>query len=320
MSDPSSKSANSKPAVSASPGFLVIALGGAGKLSASSAIKQHRAENCPFLLYSFALDTEPTGLDGFDSSLNIAPTREAVQAMAVNPRRYGPACTAIATRHRYLLEGDVLGMGARSSRIITQAAFELNPQRIVESLRSAIHALLRQGRFERIQPVVVASSGGGTGSAAVVLITEYFADTKANKRMLLGLPSDLVAKPVAFLLEAYAHAIQQQNEVSPDWILSNSYAARVELAEREKRGLGYQYTFHLGLGNASGAVFPSIEEACEINGLLAWEWMANYAHFKMRAVDQLDFYAESCRYHGDDVPELFFPPEELPPYAQPPQE
>jgi len=206
-------------------------------------------------------------------------------------------------------------MGARTSRIITQAAFELYQQRIGESLRTAVHALLKLGRFERIQPVIVASSGGGTGSAALILITDFFGPTKKNKRMLLGLQPDLVDKPVAFLLDPYAHAIQQQNDVSPDWILANCYATRVELAERDKQGLGYQYVFHMGLANASGAVFPNIEEACEINGVLAWEWMANYVEFKRRAVDQLDHFAESCRYRGDDLPELIFPPEELPPYA-----
>ena len=239
--------------------------------------------------------------------------------MTANPNRYGPACAAIVTRHRHLLEGEVLGMGARTSRIITQAAFELYEQRIGECLRSAIHALMRQGRFERIQPVVATSSGGGTGSAALLFITDFFGPTRKNKRMLLGLPPDLVAKPVAFVIDPYSHALQQQNDISPDWILSNCYASRVELAEYEKRGRGYQYVFHLGLGNASGAVFASIEEACEINGVLAWEWMDNYVHFKSRAVDQLDFYIQTCRYQGDDVPERFFRREDLPPYAHIPQ-
>ena len=41
----------------------------------------------------------------------------------------------------------------------------------------------------------------------------------------------------------------------------------------------------------------------------------NYALFKARAVDGLDFYKESCRYKGEDVPENFFKPDEYPPYA-----
>jgi len=310
-----SKGTNGK-AAGHRPGFWLIGLGGAGKATVASAVKQHRAEGCPFTLYSHAIDTEQTGLDGFDSCINIAPTREAVQAMAVNPRRYGPACTAIVTRHPHLLEGETLGMGARTSRIITHAAFELYDQAITKSLQSALHALLRQGQFDRVQPVIATSTGGGTGSAAMLFVTDYFGPTKKNKRMLLGLPPNLVAKPVCFAIDPFSHALQQQNDISPDWILSNCYASRVELAEYEKRGDGYQYFFHLGLGNPSGSVFATIEEACEINGVLAWEWMSNYVHFKSRAVDQLDFYVQSCRYQGDDVAEHFFPRQEWPPYAQ----
>lgn len=297
------------------PAFLVIAAGGAGKAAAMRVQKQHRAAGAPFPIYRLALDTDPSDFEAFDSAINIAPTREAVSAMAVNPQRYGPACQAIVKDHPHLLENDTLGKGARTNRIITQAAFELFDQRITKGLRAAIQALLRQGHFDRILPVLLLSFGGGTGSATAVLMPDYLTDPDKKGQIMLGLPPDLVAKPVAFVIDAYAHALQQHNDVAPDWILSNIYASRVELAERERQGKGYQYVFHLGLGNDAGAVFSTIDQVCEANGLLAWEWMLNYPQFKSRAVDGLDFYMTRCRYTGDDVPELFFPREELPPYA-----
>jgi len=297
------------------PGFLAIALGGAGKASALSLMRQHQAAGAPFPMHTLAIDTDPDGLAAFDSAINIALTREAVSALASNPQRYGPACQAIVRHHPHLLGSETIGRGARTHRLLTHVAWELFEPAVTEGLRAAAHTTLRQGPFSRIQPVVLASKGGGTGSAAAVLLLDYFSDTNKRDQMMLGLSPDLMAKPVALLIGAYAHALQQRNAVLGDWILSNIYATRVELAEYENQGKSYQYLFHLGLGNDAGAVFSTIEQVCEANGLLAWEWMANYAAFKSRAVDSLDFFREVGRYQGDDRPESHLPKHELPPYA-----
>lgn len=302
----------------ASTGFWVLALGGAGKASARSVQKLYKAANNPFPIKTSAMDSDPTDFKFFDYFANIAPTRESVSAMTCNPERYGPACKTILYQHPSLLDLETLGHGARTSRIITQAAFELFEGEIVKVMRKAIHSLLKEGRFQRIQPVILASLGGGTGSAGVILLLDFLNDVTMKNQIMLGLSPDLLARPVAFVIDAYAHALQQHNDISPIWILSNIYATRVELAEYEKKGKGYQYVFHLGLGNDAGAVFSTIEQVCEANGLLAFEWMSNYSSFKSRAVDGLDFYKETCRYQGDDVPELFFPEDEIPEYGTKP--
>jgi hypothetical protein len=309
-----SKAANGR-AANGTPGFQIIALSGGGRASALSVMRQHQAAGAPFPLYTTAIDTDSDGLEAFDSAISLALTREKVSAMVSNPRRYGPACQAIVRQHPHLLETETLGRGARTHRLLTQIACELFEPLLIEGLRKAIHAILKQGPFARIHPVVLASEGGGTGSAGVVLLLDYLAASTKKNRLMLGLPPDLVAKPTAFLIGAYAHALQQRNDVAPDWILANLYAMRAELAEYEKQGKGYEYVFHLGLGNDAGAVFPTIEQVCEVNGLIAWAWMANYAGFKSCATDTLDFYKDTCRYGGDDTPEALFPKHERPPYA-----
>lgn len=300
------------------PGFLVIAIGGAGKDSAKSAKKQHRAAGSPFPLLFTAIDTDPVDFDVFDFAIDIALTREAVNAMASNPRRYGPACRAIVEKHPDLLNSEALGHGARMTRLFTQTAFELFEERILKGLRAAIHELLRQGQFQRIQPVIIASFGGGTGSAGVILSQDFFMDGIKKRQITLGLQPDLVARPVLFCVDGYAHALQQTNDVAPDWILANVYATRVELAEYEKAGKGYQYSFHLGLGNCAGAIFATIQQVCEANGAMCWEWMANFARFKAHVVNNLDFYIDACRYQGDDVAESHHPKDEIPDYGKKP--
>ena len=85
--------------------------------------------------------------------------------------------------------------------------------------------------------------------------------------MTLGLQPDLVVRSTAFVIDAYAHALQQHNDVAPNWILANIYAARTELAEFEKAGMGYQYVFHLGLGNDAGAVFQQLNRSAKPTAL-----------------------------------------------------
>ncbi|MBN2269870.1 MAG: hypothetical protein JXN61_04605 [Sedimentisphaerales bacterium] len=294
---------------------LVIAAGGAGKSSALAVKKQHQAACSPFPLKVIAIDTDKTGFNEFDFAIDIAQTQETVSAMVANPQKYGRACRAIVENHPQLLDFETLGHGARTNRPITQSSFEVYEDLIQKEMREAIHSLLRQGQCRRIIPVVLASLGGGTGSAAAVLLLDIFMDPLKKSQIVIGLPSDLVARPVLFCVDPYSHMLTQTNDVAPDWILANAYSSRCELAEYEKAGKGYEYVFHVGLGNDSGAIFSTIEQACEINGQLCWEWMAGYSRFKARAVDGLDFTKNTSRYVGDDIPENDIPKEFHPPYA-----
>lgn len=297
------------------PGFLVVAVGGAGKASALGMIAQHRAAGSPFAMQTIVVDTDPAGLEKFDRAINLAMTRDAVSAIRSNPRAYGPACRALVRYHPHLLDAETLGRGARTHRLITQAAFEIHEVAVINGFRSSIQDLLKQPHAGRIQPVLVGSLGGGTGSAAAILVPLLLATDRYRDRMLLGLPRDILARPVAFVIDPYAHVLQQTNEISPDWILGNIYATRTEMAEQEKASKACQHVFHVGLGNNAGAVFSTIDMVCDANGLMAWEWMANFGLFQSRAVDSLKFFIDSCRYKADNIPELRFPELERPPYA-----
>jgi len=260
----------------ARPAYLLIAIGGAGKDSAQSAEKQHQAAGSPFAFYTVAIDTDPKDFDAFDLAIDIAPTRNTVSAMAANPQKYGIACRAIIEQHDDLLDYETLGHGARTTRLVTQAAFELYEGQIIKGLQQAIYSLLRQGQSQRVQPVVLASFGGGTGSAGVILLQDFFIDTIKKRQITLGLQPELVARPVLFAIDPYAHALQQSSDEASRRILANIYA----------------------------------------NGVLVWEWMATYTLFKGRAVDGLDFYKKTCRYRGNDIPELRYPKDQIPEYGE----
>lgn len=297
-------------------GFLGFGAGGSGKLALQSAMEQHQAAGNPFPFFTAAIDTDRRDFDNFDFAIDIAPMHEDVGALRKNPQRYGPACRVIAERYPELLNYETLGQGARTHRIITQAAFELFDKRIIEGLQKTVHSLLKIGQFQRIMPVILASLGGGTGSAAVILLQYFFMESTRKSQIVLGLEPEIVLRPTAFVVDAYAHALQQRDNTTRDRILANIYATRTELAELEKLGMGHQYFFHLGLGNTAGAIFSTIEQVCKANGLMAWEWMANYGLFKSYAVNNLDFNKETSVYTGEDVPERHFSQEDFPGYAE----
>lgn len=175
------------------PSYLLIAIGGAGKDSVKSVKKQHEAAGNPFPVYTMAIDTDSLDFDAFDSSIDIAPTRDAASAMAANPQKYGIACRAIIKHHDHLLEDEVLGHGARTTRLITQASFEIHEDEITKGLRNAIESLLKQGPSRRVLPVVFASFGGGTGSAGVVLLQDFFMGEINRREIMLGLQPKLIA-------------------------------------------------------------------------------------------------------------------------------
>ncbi len=298
------------------PGFLVIAIGGAGKESVKSAKKHYQAAGRPFAMYTVAIDTDPRDFDAFDLAINISPTRQKLSAMDANPEKYGPACKALVKYHRSLLKSEAIGHGSRMTRIITQVAFELFHEQIINDLRHAIHSLIEQGQ-PRILPVVIASFGGGMGSAGLLLLQDFFTDDVIKRKITFGLQYDMVARAVLFAIDGFAHANQQRNEANRRRILANIYSTRVELAEYEKADKGYQYCFHLGLGNDAGAIFPTIEQVCEANGVICCEWMANYDIFKSHAVNDLDFCIDTTPYNGDDIPELHgYPRELIPEYGE----
>lgn len=163
------------------PGFVAIALGGTGKESVKTIQKMHQAAGNPFAIYTMAIDTDPLDFEQFDFSIDIAPTRDLVNAMVANPQKYGIACRTIIKHHKGLLDYETLGHGSRTTRIVTQAAFELHETRIVKGLCRAVQSVLEQGRCRWVMPVITASFGGGTGSAAVILLLDFFTDDTKKK-------------------------------------------------------------------------------------------------------------------------------------------
>lgn len=295
----------------AMPSYLFIAIGGAGKDSVKSAKKQHEAAGNPFPVYTLAIDTDPKDFGAFDSTINIAPTRNLVNAMVSNPQKYGRACRAIIKYHDELLDEEALGYGARTTRLITQAAFEIHEDKITKGFQDAIQSLLKQGPSRRVLPAVFASFGGGTGSAGVILMQDFFMDEANKKEIMVGLQPSLVAQPILFAIDPYAHVMQQTTKEAARKILANIYATRVELAEYEKMGKAYQYCFHLGLGSDGGVIFSTIPQVCEANGVMAWEFMAAYLYIKGRYVDGLDSNKTTNRFRGNNTPEQQYYPKEL---------
>ncbi len=191
--------------------------------------------------------------------------------------------------------------GARTIRLLTQLAFAYHYESILRGLRNSILDLYHQGGIGGIIPVLISSSGGGTGSALQILFPQALNDPWFASRLTEGLPSGVLQTPILFLVEPFAYALRNQT-MHADKILANSYGFRMESVLLEAMH-AYKYCFHLGLANEDGAVLDSPEEIAKVLGTSVYQFERHWPQIKGRVVDTADTHALTARYTGYDIPE-----------------
>jgi hypothetical protein len=157
------------------------------------------------------------------------------------------------------------------------------------------------------------STGGGAGSALVILLARLLASPAYRARITRGLSPNLLDTPLAVVTEPWALA-WRNGERHADKILANAYAFRVESALLESRQ-AFQYVFHQGLANEGGAVLDSEEQVSKTLGTAVFNLCAHWSYLKARWVDSIDSAKVTDRYLGRDVPECRLPKAQHPPYA-----
>ena len=76
-------------------------------------------------------------------------------------------------------------------------------------------------------PVLISSSGGGTGSAAQILLIDLLCQPEFRHRLLGGVPSDLLLPPMAFVCEPFAY-VSEVGQMQARKIMANALAFRLE--------------------------------------------------------------------------------------------
>ncbi|MBI4716551.1 MAG: hypothetical protein HY763_01995 [Planctomycetes bacterium] len=294
-------------------GFLLIAAGGFAR-AAQQVRELADTAGLPHILHVCHIDTDATTRFHCDSFIDLSISRDRLGALFGDPRRCGPACEAVVKHCPQLLDREAVGAGARTTPAITQALLELGHERVVRQLRDPIVALRGQG-VDTIQIIVGSSMGGGTGSALLRLLPHYFLQPDLRQQLLCGEPDDLLAHPIAFVVDCYVHARTQGDEWATDCILANSYAAQLELGMMEVRGEGYEYVWHWPSATR-GLACQNIDELLESAGQALYHWVCVYETWRARAVDVFFSRKDIMRYQGADAPRRLKDVIELPAWVE----
>lgn len=281
--------------------FLNILLGGTGREAGRHLHELAVADQRPFPTTIVQIDTEPRTESFVDRPILIPLDGGKIQTMKASPATFGEICSTIVENYGQFLNPEDIGNGARTIRLLTQLAFAYHYESILRGLRNSILDLYHQGGIGGIIPVLISSSGGGTGSALQILLPQALNDPWFASRLTEGLPSGVLQTPILFLVEPFAYALRNQT-MHADKILANSYGFRMESVLLEAMR-AYKYCFHLGLANDDGAVLDSPEEIAKVLGTSVYQFERHWPQIKGRVVDTADTHALTARYTGYDIPE-----------------
>lgn len=285
--------------------FMNILLGGTGREAGRHLSDLHRADRSPFPMTIVHIDTEPQTASFVEWPMQISLDRK-IQIMKASPQKFGEVTSTIVEHYAKFLNSEDITNGSRTIRLLTQLAFAYYCEQILRQLHNAILHLYHGGGIDGIIPVLISSSGGGTGSALQILLPQAMRDPWFKSRLTEGLAADCLQTPILFVVEPFAYALRSQT-MHADRVLGNSYAFRTESVLLEDIH-AFKYCFHLGLTNDDGAVLDSPEEIAKVLGTSVYQFERHWPQIKGRLVDTVDTHAITGTYTGDDIPEKVIGP------------
>lgn len=289
--------------------FLLIAAGGTGRdaLGTFERFGGNRVAKLALLI-----DTEPAETAAADAEVFLSIGHDEFDAIRADPKVFGPVTTTVVREMPEFIQAESLRDGSRTIRILSQMAVEVHKKQLKRSLKKAIRDLVKTSAANRIVPVLFGSTGGGAGSALVVILGALLNKPAFKSAITEGFATDLLQRPVALLADPHCFALRHGDRHASR-ILSNSFVTRVEVGELAKRGC-WQYCFVQGLANGE-AVLDTKEEVCRNLGASVYQLCRNFSYLKSRLVDTVDSDRWSARYLGFDIPEYHIPESEHPVYA-----
>ncbi len=284
-------------------GFVTVLVGGVGLGAGEVHRQRYEADGRPFPNVTVALDTDPVTGEHVDETIHIGLDGGKLDALKADPARFGRAAEVICQRMGNYLTPEDATNGSRTIRSLTQVAFAFHETQIAIGLRKAIHRLVDSHRVKSVIPVLVGSSGGGTGSALHVLLPHKLRDPVFRQRVLQGFDTSLLQSPICFVSDPYALA-HVHSAPHAAKILANAYAFRIESAALE-RAHATKYVIHIGFANSKGTILSQPALINRVLGTSVYEFQRGWPELKSRFVDTADVNALSDKgYTGSDLPEI----------------
>jgi hypothetical protein len=282
--------------------FWNIYGGGVGKQAGDHVWSRYLADGRPYPMIQFHVDTDPgTAVDDEDRAL-IQLRRSDVLAMEANPSCFGQNATNIIRDLQRMLDGSDILNGSRTTRALTQLAVTFHAEKLCRTMRRSLTHLREQFKVSFIMPVIISSSGGGTGSALQILLMDLLRQPAFRHRLLGGIPSDLLLPPMSFVCEPFAY-VNETSQLQSRKIMANAMAFRLE-SEHLLQQRATSYVTHIGYANEGGTVLADPDLMARVLGNAVYEIERCWPALKARWVDGPDDVASMAQYGGTDSPQF----------------
>ncbi len=251
-------------------------------------------------------ETRAPALEFADEYLNITTPFSKIQTYLAELSRLSPVAREILTRHESEFNSTTLGTGAGTCRYVTQFMMEVARHSIADCITRRITWLRKRGGT-RIQPRIIGSNGGGTGSAVGLCLPYLLADPDTRARILLGCEGIELLPPVLYLVDVTCHVrnseYPQNRNIQANAYLTNYYVNELLRKRASNNELCVAHVVMCGNGN-SHKHFGSIGDVeAEMGGCLSMDLIFS-AKFKSREVDAM--YRKDREYTGK--PGIVFAP------------
>ena len=290
-------------------GYILVNMGGTASLMGKQLHQLRQLDrDSEVPIYIVNIDTEDPKEDLIergiiDQFISLRLEHEQINALKASPMSFGRiAANIIRSLPPELLSPQGLTHGARTIRAITQLMMEVKKRSIAAVLNRCLLDFQHRYGLEQVIPIHAGGSGGGSGSALLVLLPALYRARSFRALMLQGMAGSFLAQPISFVAEPFFRALaNSRNPQHASRILANAMAFRIESALLERHSC-FDYIFHLGLSSTGGAVLDNEQEVASVLATTVYTYLKHYsAIIKPRTVNDPDVGKFNTKYAGTDT-------------------
>lgn len=288
--------------------YYVLLGGGVGFGAGREIERLHRRHERPFPIRLHAIDSDKALRDRkhpFHDSTFIGLQATEVDAMRANVELFGSVAEIIDRDFHEFLHREDVEAGSRARRALTQLFCAYHRLQLIEDMRQQVLELMEDEGASQIQPVLVGSTGGGCGSALMILNALLLTEQDSRDQILAGFDDAVLRRPIAFAADPYAMA-DQNNEIQQNLIYGNAFAFRQEAGYLQREGQMAEVNL-TGLSNSRGVVLKSIQQLQRQLGNAVFWHMQHEPH-----IESIKANHGFTKYEGKDAPERYNPRAEGP--------
>lgn len=282
--------------------FLIFEIGGTGS-KAGNALELLLGQHNPRVFFErLHLDLDRNEHSTAAASVDLSLKPEQVRTLVKNASSFGPFAPEAVKALEENLDPNTIESGAKTVRGVCQLALAYHEEALRKALRRCIDAIKKQGRVQRIAPLVVCSNGGGTGSAGSVVIPRLLASRRFRASILSGFSPDLLEPAVVIAASPFAFANSYASNDQALKILANRYAWALEIDDCILKN-HIQYCATIGYSNSAGTLLDTEQQMTRVLAASAFRLITRFDFIRARLVDGVPNPSQS-RYCGDTAEEL----------------